>query len=182
MVAFEPELHARLPDKYKPDQVGQLLNGKFAFKAEPPLSDEWTAQQMREATPWCQRPKYLIRDNDIKYGRKFKYGPESSGIKDINTSVRAPRANTICERFIGTLKLDCLDHYLILHERQLRRVVGEFVAYYNDSRPHQGIDQVVPNRFHEPRPPLSNRPKGSIVSKPVLRGLHRSYSYSTTIH
>jgi len=58
MVAFEPELHARLPDKYKPDQVGQLLNGKFAFKAEPPLSDEWTAQQMREATPWGQRPKY----------------------------------------------------------------------------------------------------------------------------
>ena len=145
-------------------------------------TDEWTAQQMREATPWCQRPKYLIRDNDGKYGHKFKYVLESSGIKDINTPVRAPRANAICERFIGTLKLDCLDHYLILHERQLRRVVDEFVTYYNNSRPHQGIDQLVPNRFHEPRPSLSNKPKGPIVSKPVLRGLHRGYSYSTIIH
>ena len=112
-------------------------------------TDEWTAQQMREAIPWGQRPKYLIRDNDGKYGHKFKYVLESSGIKDINTPVRAPRANAICERFIGTLKQNCLDHYLILHERQLRRVVDEFVAYYNNSRPHQGIDQLVPNRFHD---------------------------------
>jgi putative transposase len=134
------------------------------------------------SNPLGSTAEISIRDNDIKYGRKFKYVPESSGIKDINTSVRAPRANAICERFIGTLKLDCLDHYLILHERQLRRVVGEFVAYYNDSRPHQGIDQVVPNRFHEPRPSPSNKPEGSIVSEPVRRGLHRSYSYATTIH
>jgi transposase InsO family protein len=80
-------------------------------------TDDWTAQQLREATPWEQRPKYLIRDNDSKFGHKFKSVLKSSGIKDNNTPFQAPRANAICERFIGTMKRDCLDHHLILSER-----------------------------------------------------------------
>ena len=145
-------------------------------------TDEWTAQQLREATPWGQKPKYLIRDNDGKYGRTFKDLLPNSGIEDKNTPIRAPKANAICERFIGTLKRECLDNYLILHQHQLRRVVNEYVAYYNRSRPHQGIDQSIPALFSEPRLPLSNRPKGEIISSPVLNGLHHSYAYAGGLH
>jgi putative transposase len=141
-------------------------------------TDEWTTQRLREATPWGQKPKYLIRDNDGKYGAKFKALLDSSGIEDMNTPPHAPRANAICERFIGTLKREALDNMLFVHQHQLRRVVKEFVDYYNRSRPHQGIDQRIPNGFSEPRPSLSNKPKGPITATPVLNGLHHHYAYA----
>jgi transposase InsO family protein len=145
-------------------------------------TDEWTTQQLREATPWGQKPKYLIRDNDGKYGAKFKAFLDSMGIEDKNTPIRAPRANALCERFIGTLRRECLNHHLILHQHQLRRVVNEFVAYYNHSRPHQGIDQDIPILFGQPRPPLTNKPKGKVIATPVLNGLHHSYAYAGAVH
>ncbi len=141
-------------------------------------TDEWTTQQLREATPWDQKPKYLIRDNDGKYGAKFKDLLDSSDIEDKNTPPHAPRANALCERFIGTLRRDCLDHFLILHQHQLRRVLNEFVTYYNRSRPHQGIDQYIPAMFSQPRPPLANKPKGKVIATPALNGLHHSYAYA----
>jgi len=59
--------------------------------------------------------------------------------------VEAPRANSICERFIGSVRRECLDHILILSERHLHRVIGEYVVYFNHSRPHQGIGQRIPD-------------------------------------
>ena len=141
-------------------------------------TDAWTTQQLREATPWGQKPKYLIRDNDGKYGAKFKEFLDNSGIEDKNTPPHAPRANAICERFMGSLKREGLDNFLFLHQYQLRRVVNEFVAYYNRSRPHQGIDQYSPTRFNEPRPQLSNKPMGPVMATPVLNGLHHHYAYA----
>jgi len=88
-------------------------------------SDPWTAQQLREATPWDDGPKYLIRDRDSKYGEHFAAGTRS--IKILKTPVRAPRANSFCVRFIGSLSRECLDHMLILHRRQLHRIVQEYV-------------------------------------------------------
>ena len=73
-------------------------------------TDEWTAQQIREATPWGKRPRFLIHDNDGKYGRQFKSLLEDSGIKAINAPPKAPRANAICERFIGSLQRECTDN------------------------------------------------------------------------
>ena len=67
-------------------------------------SDEWTAQQLREATPWGERPRFLILDNDKKFGDKFSAVTRSSGIKELRTPFQAPRANAIQERFMGTLK------------------------------------------------------------------------------
>jgi transposase InsO family protein len=135
-------------------------------------SDAWTAQQLREATPWGEAPKYLIRDRDSKYGQRFSTFATSSGIKDLKTPFQAPKANAHCERFIGTLKRECLDHMFILHRTQLHRPVAEFVGYYNHSRPHQGIGQRIPARFDEEHHPQSGR----IISIPVLNGLHHSYT------
>jgi putative transposase len=129
-------------------------------------------QQLREATPWGKDPKYLIRDRDGKYGRRFSTFAASSGIKELKTPFQTPRANAYCERFIGTLKRECLDHMLILHCAQPQRLVAEFVDYFNHSRAHQGIGQRIPARFDEKQQPQSGR----ITSTPVLNGLHHSYT------
>jgi putative transposase len=81
-------------------------------------SDHWMAQQLREATPYGQAPKYLIRDNDSKFGSNFLRVATTSGIKLLKTPVHAPRANAICERFLRSVRQECLDHLLILQERQ----------------------------------------------------------------
>ena len=73
-------------------------------------TDAWTAQQLREATPYGHTPQYLIRDNDSKFGPCFARVAETSGIEILKTPYHAPRANTICERFLGSAWRECLDH------------------------------------------------------------------------
>jgi putative transposase len=141
-------------------------------------TDAWTAQQLREATPWGKSPRYLIRDRDTKYGPLFSNVAESTGITVLRTPVRAPKANAICERFVGSLKRECLDHMLILHSYQLHRIVRGYVDYYNHSRPHQGIGQRVPAQFPRTYPPSSGR----IIATPVLGGLHHVYSRAAYLH
>ena len=140
-------------------------------------TDEWTAQQLKEATPWDKRPKYLIRDNDSKFGKKFSTVAESSGIEELRTPFQAPKANALCERLIGSLKRECLDHFLIFNEYQLQKIVTEYADYFNQHRAHQGIEQRIPTQFHQPRSLLSNQVKGKVIATPVLNGLHHSYAY-----
>jgi len=81
-------------------------------------TDAWVAQHLREATPYGQAPKYLVRDNDSKFGSCFRRVATTSGIKLLKTPVHAPRANAICERFPRSVRQECLDHLLILQEKQ----------------------------------------------------------------
>src|SRR6266849_4224897 len=81
-------------------------------------TDPWVAQQLREATPYGQAPKYLIRDNDSKYGPCFARVAATSAIEILKTPVHAPRANAICERFLRSVRQECLDHLLIFQEKQ----------------------------------------------------------------
>jgi putative transposase len=136
-------------------------------------TDEWTAQQIREATAWDKGPKYLIRDQDSKYATQFSKVAAGSDIKELITPYRVPQANGICERFMGSLRRECPDHTLIYQGRYLERVVKEYKAYYNQERPHQGIGQRVPNQYHLPK---SKSTSGWITSKTILGGLHHSYS------
>jgi putative transposase len=107
-------------------------------------TNAWAAQQLREATPYGHTPKYLIRDNDSKFGPCFAHVAATSGIKILKTPYQAPRANAICERFLGSVRRECLDHVLILQEKQLQRVLHASVASFNQARPHQGIPQRIP--------------------------------------
>ena len=75
-------------------------------------TDEWTVQQLREATRWGRGPKYLIRDRDSKYATHFSAMAISSGIQELKTPCRTPQANGICERFMGSLRRECLDQIL----------------------------------------------------------------------
>ena len=141
-------------------------------------TDKWAAQQIREATPWGEKPKYLIHNNDGKFGKHFKGLLESSGIKAINMPPRAPRANAICERFIGSLHRECTDNFLIFHTHQLNRIVSTYADYFNQQRPQQGIDQHIPNDIHSPSPPPNYQLKDKVVSTPILNGLIHSYNYA----
>ena len=87
----------------------------------------WVWRQVIEATPWDQKPRHLLRDRDAVYGRDFRARAERIGIDAIATPVASPRANAVAERVIGTLRRECLDHFIMLNERHLRSVLTEFV-------------------------------------------------------
>ena len=136
--------------------------------------DFWVAQRVREATPYDEGPRFLIRDNDRKYEQRFTQVAKDRGIKVVRTPMRAPKANAICERFMRSVRRECLDHILILGERHLYRLIGEYVTYFNHSRPYQGIDQ----RISVSREADVHRIRGSdcrILGYPVLGGLHHDY-------
>jgi putative transposase len=131
-------------------------------------TDAWVAQQLREATPYGQAPKYLIRDNDSKFGSGFLRVATTSSIKLLKTPYHAPRANAICERFLRSAWQECLDHLLILHERQLQRVLNAYVRYFNQARPHQGIHQQIPEAYGLSRATAHEGTK--VVAVPILAG------------
>jgi putative transposase len=136
-------------------------------------TDEWTAQQLREATPWGKGPKYLIRDRDKKYATHFSAVVAGIGIKELKTPYRTPQANGVCERFMGSLRREGLDHMLIHDDKHLERVVKEYTAYFNQERPHQGIEQRIPDQYDLIR---SKPTRGQVTSKAILGRLHHSYS------
>ncbi|MFC1960607.1 integrase core domain-containing protein [Chloroflexota bacterium] len=92
----------------------------------------------------------------------------------LRTPVRAPKANAICERFIGSVRREYLDHMLILNERHLYRLTGEYVDYFNHAHPHQGIEQRIPDPREEDDVRVGES-HGRIVGHPVLGGLHHDY-------
>jgi transposase InsO family protein len=133
-------------------------------------TDAWVAQQLREATPFDRCPRYVIRDNDAKFGGAFARVAAARGIEVLRAPYRAPRANAVCERFLGSVRRECLDHLLILGERHLARVLREYTASFNRDRPHQGRDHALPE------PPAERAsPTGPIRALPVLGGLHHTY-------
>jgi len=136
-------------------------------------TDAWVAQQLREATLYGERPRFLVRDNDAKYGPRFAQLAAASGVAVVPTPVRAPRANAVTERFLHSVRRECLDHVLLLGEAHLRRVLCEYIAYFNQARPHQGLGQRVPESGVASG--LARHDANNIVGIPVLGGLHHTY-------
>ena len=135
----------------------------------------WVAQQARNVA-WDLaeaglRPAVLLRDRDGKFGPSFDAVFASEGLRVVRTPVRAPRANAVAERWVGTVRRECLDRLLILGRRHLEAVVREFVEHYNVARPHRALDL---------RPPLGRpqpiQPSGPIVRRDRLGGLIHEYS------
>ena len=133
-------------------------------------SDPWVAQQLRNATPNGQGPRFLLRDRDSKFGALFDRVASGVGARVLRTPVRAPTANAICERFPGSVRRECLDHMLILGDRHLNRVLAGYARYFNTERPHQGLAQRIPTSVVQPA-----NTNGRVVETPVLGGLHHAY-------
>jgi hypothetical protein len=109
---------------------------------------EWVVQQARNpsfalAERACPA-KFLIRDRDTKFTASFDEVFRSDGVRIVRTPVRSPRANAFGERFVGTVRRECLDRPLIFHRRQLQSVLVEFIGHYNGHRPHRSLDQRAP--------------------------------------
>jgi len=128
----------------------------------------WTAQQLRNAT-FDRAPRFLIRDGDGKFGAIFDNVASGSDI-DVILSLH-PNMNALCERFIGSLRRECLDHVLLLGEDHFRRVTGEYVGYFNECRPHQGNCQSIPLGAANDNVVAA----GDVVARPILGGLHHDH-------
>lgn len=124
--------------------------------------------------------RFLIHDNDKKFSSMFDTVFLSEGFDVIHTPYRAPNANTFAERWVRTVREECLDHILIINATHLRKVLLEYTnTYYNLARPHQGINQQSPL----PRGQPSN--SGTIRKRKVLGGIindyHRAPAHSSIL-
>jgi transposase InsO family protein len=127
----------------------------------------WVWRRVLEATPRGRTPTYLVRDRDRAHGADFRERSGAMGIETLLTPIRAPRANAIAERVVGTLRRECLDHLIIREERRLRSVLSEFVADYHADRPHRSPGLETPQ-------PAARPEAGAVRARPVLGGLHHA--------
>jgi putative transposase len=128
----------------------------------------WTAQQFREAFPWDQTPRYLIHDRDLTF-QAVAPTAHAMGIEVVRTAPRSPWQNAYVERFIGSVRRECLDHVIVLTASGLRKILREYVVYYTHSRTHLSLDKDSP----VPRALMSH---GACVRAiPHVGGLHHHY-------
>jgi transposase InsO family protein len=129
---------------------------------------EWIARQITEAFPWNEAPQYLIRDRDRVYGTVVTRRLRAMGIRDKPIAPGSPWQNGFAERLIGSIRRDCVDHMIVFGEAHLRRILTKYAAYYNELRTHRSLNKDAP--IHR-----AIQHVGSIVSTPVLGGLHHHY-------
>ena len=138
---------------------------------------EWATQQARNIIEtFIERSepiRFLIHDRDSKFTAAFDEVFRSEAIRTIRTPVRAPRANAFVERWIGSIRRECLDRLLILNRRHLERVLPAYIHHYNAHRPHRSLNQRPPD-LREP-PPTSVADRGRVRRRDVLGGLIHEY-------
>jgi len=105
----------------------------------------WTASQLYQAFPFDAAPRFLIRDRDGIYGCEVQRAIESMGIEQLVISPQSPRQNGYCERVMGTLKRECLDHMIPLSEGHARKILRWYLEYYHGSRTHLGLGKNTPD-------------------------------------
>src|SRR5258708_38007891 len=125
-----------------------------------------------------QPHQWLIHDRDSIYSEGVDATVAAMGLTVLKTPVRAPQANAFCERLIGSMRRECLDWLILLNERHLRSVLAEWVAHYNQGRPHASLGPGIPNvplgrlaQSNGHRIPDGHR----VVAAPILAGLHHEY-------
>jgi transposase InsO family protein len=131
---------------------------------------QWVAQQIVEAFPFDERPRYLLRDRDDIYAAYFKQRVRNMGIEEVVIAPRSPWQNPYAERMIGTLRRELLDHVIVLNEVHLCRLVPSFLGYYHTVRPHLSLERNAPI----PRP-MQGPSEGNVVAMPCVGGLHHGY-------
>jgi putative transposase len=141
----------------------------FDVTAHP--TADWVRQQIREAFPFDEAPRYLIRDNDGVFGDGLRQHLESLGIEEVRIAPRSPWQNPFVERLIGSIRRECLDHVIVLSERHLYRVLKSYFNYYHNSRTHRALDDNAPcPRIVEPPG------TGRVIAIPHVGGLHHRYT------
>jgi transposase InsO family protein len=140
----------------------------FNVTAHP--TAEWTGQQLREAFPFAQLPRYLLRDRDAIFGNDFREQVRDMGICEVLSAPRSPWQRAYVERVIGSIRRECLDHVIVFRETSLRRTLNSYFDYYHRSRTHLSLGKDSP----EPRA-IQPPGMGSVVAVPQVGGLHHRY-------
>ena len=140
----------------------------FAVTAHP--TAEWTAQQLREAFPWDNAPRYLLRDRDRIFGHEFIAQVKALGIKEVLSAPRSPWQRAYVERLIGSIRRECLDHMIVFNERSLHRTLTSFTSYYHCWRTHLSLGKDAPQCRRTQTPD-----EGSVVEFREVGGLHHHY-------
>jgi putative transposase len=119
-----------------------------------------------------RRFRFLIRDRDTKFTASFDEVFASIGVETIRTPIRSPRANAYAERFVRTIRQECLDHLLVVSRQHLESVLDKYVQHYNQARPHRGLHlgQPIPRSF-----PLSPIDDGTVTRLDILGGIIHEY-------
>ena len=141
------------------------------FNVTTSPSARWTTQQVREAFPYDTAPRFLLRDRDGIFGADFVRRVKSMGIEEIVTAPGSPWQNPYCERLIGSIRRECLDHVIVLSERHLMRILRSYASYYHSSRTHRSLDDDCP----DPRP-VEPPEMGDVVALAQVGGLHHRYT------
>jgi transposase InsO family protein len=139
---------------------------------------EWTAQQFRSVLAGDEPYRFVVHDRDAVFAAAVDDALSSMPLRVLKTPARVPQANAFCERLIGTARRECLDHFMPLNERHLRKIVAEWVLHYNRGRPHASLGPGIPepsgltvSRAVDHQLPHGHR----VVAKPILAGLHHEY-------
>ncbi len=151
---------------------------RIAGVTAKPIAD-WATQQARnlcmELAEQACAVKFLLRDRDTKFTVSFDAVFAAQGIRVIRTPVRAPQANAVCERVIGTLRRECLDRMLILGRRHLETVLAEYVEHYNSHRPHRSLSQRAPSASERTPAPIGDVDPIKLRRTERLGGLIHEY-------
>jgi transposase InsO family protein len=131
---------------------------------------QWTVQQIVDAFPWETASRYLLRDRDSIYGEFFQQRVGHMGIEEVQIAPRSPWQNPYCERLIGSIRRECLDHVIVLNERHLHHVLRSYMDYYHTWRVHRSLDMDAP----DPRLVQSSE-LGAVMKLPEVGGLHHHY-------
>jgi putative transposase len=143
----------------------------------------WLKQQIRHIIWECEdqglRPRFFLRDNDACYPHDLAALLKASGVEEVRNPLHAPDCNAHAERFVLSIKSECLDHLLVCGMSRLQYALDEYVMFYNSHRPHQGIDNRVPASLGKTRQPcrcdLSSKVCGRILRQEFIGGLLKSY-------
>jgi putative transposase len=142
------------------------------FNATMSPSAAWTARQVVEAFPYDTRPRFLLQDRDKTFAGEVARRVRSIGIEDVLTAPGSPWQNAYCERLIGSIRRECLDHVVVLNERHLLRVLRSYASYYyHPSRTHRGLDSDSPDG-RAVEPPA----RGDVIALPQVGGIHHRYA------
>ncbi len=168
-----------------PTATFRLLYGWFAidhgrrrilhFDVTDAPTAAWVIQQLRETFGLEVAPRHLICDRDAVFSKQVLSTIASFGIKPTRTSCRSPWQNGVAERWIASVRRELLDHVVILNERHLRHVLGEYVAYYNDDRTHLGLDKQTPSRRTRS---IQRSVEPPVIALSRVGGLHHRYEVS----
>ena len=145
-------------------------------------SADWTLQQLRAVVGEESRHQYLIHDRDKIFAKHIEHSIRALGIEVLRLPVASPKANSICERVIGTIRRECLDWMIPMSEAHLRSILREWVTHYNRGRPHSALGPGVPDPPKESvKAPKSTFRHGLavgalVLARAVMGGLHHEYS------